>query len=152
MRIFRIADGRHPLWDGTGAMRYGGRWNSSGLPVIYGATTYAGAMLEVLVHTRIGKVPTTHVWVAGEVPDGLAAETVTAGLLDVGWDARESAVARAFGDRWLREKRSAILLVPSVVTGGEGNVLVNPAHPDALKIAVSASQAVAWDTRLFLAP
>ncbi len=41
-------------------------------------------MLEVLVHTRIGKVPRTHVWVVGEVPEELAIETVTVQGLDTG--------------------------------------------------------------------
>ncbi|MBC7500919.1 MAG: RES family NAD+ phosphorylase [Herminiimonas sp.] len=150
MQVFRIADGRHPLWDATGALRFGGRWNSPGLGVIYGATTYAGAMLEVLVHTRIGKVPKTHVWVVGTVPDSVAVERVTPSLLPAGWGNQESVAAREFGDRWVREGRSAVLLVPSVVTGDEGNVVINPAHPDAAKIAVSAPRAVIWDTRLFL--
>ena len=48
MQIFRIADSRHPVWSGTGAMLVGGRFNSPGRPVIYGALSFAGAMLEVL--------------------------------------------------------------------------------------------------------
>lgn len=150
MQVFRIADGRHPLWDGTGALRVGGRWNSPGSAVIYGATTYAGAMLEVLVHTRIGKVPKTHVWVVGVVPDSVAVEKVTPIMLPAGWGDQESMVAREFGDRWVREGRSAVLLVPSVVTGDDGNVVINPAHPGAGKIEVSAPRTVVWDTRLFL--
>lgn len=150
MRIFRIADGRHPLWDGTGAMRFGGRWNSPGVPVIYGATTYAGAMLEVLVHTRIGKVPKTHVCVEAVVPDDVVIETVATRTLAAGWGNQESAIAREFGDRWVREMRTAVLLVPSVVTGEVSNVVINPAHPDSHKIRVSKPRPVIWDQRLFL--
>ena len=69
MRIVRIADSRHPVWSSTGAMLVGGRFNSPGRPVIYGALNFAGAMLEVLVHARIGKVPKHHVWVEARVPD-----------------------------------------------------------------------------------
>jgi RES domain-containing protein len=130
-------------------MRVGGRWNSPGQPVIYGATTYAGAMLEMLVHTRIGKVPTSHVWVVAQVPEAVSIEIATVAMLPVDWDAQESQSARAFGDRWLRELRTAVLLVPSVITGDDGNVMVNPAHPDAANISVSEPHVVAWDTRLF---
>jgi hypothetical protein len=35
MQIYRIADSRHPVWSGTGAMLVGGRFNSPGRPVIY---------------------------------------------------------------------------------------------------------------------
>lgn len=63
MKFYRIADTRHTIWSGTGAMLAGGRFNSPGRPVIYAALTFAGAMLEVLVHARIGIMPKTHAWV-----------------------------------------------------------------------------------------
>jgi RES domain-containing protein len=149
MRIYRIADGRHPLWDGTGAMLVGGRFNSSGRPVIYGATSYAGAMLEVLVHARIGKVPHTHLVVEAEVPEGTAVERAAAPSLPADWDAPDSISARTYGDAWLAERRTAILLVPSVVAREEWNVLVNPAHPLAASIVVGVPRPAVWDERLF---
>ena len=60
--------------------------------------------------------------------------------------------ARQFGDAWLTESRSAILVVPSVVARAEFNVLVNPMHPDAARIVVADPQPVVWDERLFLVP
>jgi RES domain-containing protein len=149
MRIFRIADRRHPVWNGTGAMLWGGRFNSPGRLVIYGALSFGGAMLEVLVHARIGKVPKTHVWIEAEVPDDVLVERQTADSPPAGWDALALQVAREFGDRWLTEARSAVLVVPSVVARQESNVLVNPAHPDAGRLVQSAPQPVIWDERLF---
>jgi RES domain-containing protein len=149
MRIYRIADRRHPIWDGTGAMLVGGRFNSPGRPVIYGATTFAGAMLEVLVHARIGKVPRTHVFVVADVPDNVAIERADAASLPAGWDGPDLEIARAFGDRWIAESRSAVLLVPSVVAREEWNALVNPVHPMTQRFAVSESRPVVWDERLF---
>jgi RES domain-containing protein len=149
MRIYRIADKRHPVWSGTGAMLMGGRFNSPGRAVIYGAATFAGAMLEVLVHARIGKVPRTHVFVAAEVPDDLEVELANAEVLPAGWDRPDSMAARAYGDRWIAEGRTAVLLVPSVVAREEWNVLVNPAHPMAGRLAVSEPSPVVWDERLF---
>ncbi|MBN3506430.1 RES family NAD+ phosphorylase [Burkholderia cenocepacia] len=152
MKLYRIADTRHTVWSGTGAMLVGGRFNSPGRPVIYAALTFAGAMLEVLVHARIGKVPKTHGWVEGTVPDGVAVERHTTESLPAGWDASAPQVARRFGDAWLTEARTAILVVPSVVARAEFNVLVNPAHPDASRIVVTDSQPVVWDERLFVMP
>lgn len=149
MRIYRIADRRYPIWDGTGAMLVGGRFNSAGHPVIYGATTFAGAMLEVLVQARIGKVPHTHVFVVAEAPDNIAIERADAATLPVGWDGSDLEIARAFGDRWIAENRSALLLVPSVVAREEWNALVNPTHPMTQSFAVSESRPVVWDERLF---
>ena len=149
MRIFRIADSRHPVWSGTGAMLMGGRFNNPGRRVIYGALNFAGAMLEVLVHARIGKVPKHHVWVEAEVPDDVAIERVKIDALPAGWDAPDAQIARRLGDQWIKEARSAILVVPSVVARAECNAVVNPAHPDAVRLVVSARQPVVWDQRLF---
>ena len=50
---------------------------------------------------------------------------------------------------WLEERRSALLLVPSVVTGGrDKSVVVNPNHPDATWIVVGQETPVALDWRL----
>ncbi|MEK8088640.1 RES family NAD+ phosphorylase [Thermithiobacillus plumbiphilus] len=149
MRIFRIADARHALWDGTGAMLMGGRWNSRGKPVIYGSLTFAGAMLEVLVHARIGKIPRNQSYVCADVPDGISVERLSLQMLPPDWDTEDSTGARQAGDQWLDERRSAILLVPSVVAREEWNALVNPLHPEAQQLIISKPQAVIWDDRLF---
>lgn len=149
MRAYRIADRRFPIFDGTGAQRLGGRWNSPGHAVIYAAETFAGALLEVLVHANLGRVPRTQAVVEIAIPDSLAIETLSGRQLP-GWNAPDLVVSRAFGDQWLSERRTAVLLVPSVATGGrEQNVLLNPAHPDFAVIAASDPEPVIWDERLF---
>lgn len=149
MRIYRIGDGRHPLWDGTGAALVGGRWNSPGRPVIYGSLTYACAMLEILVHANIGRIPTTHRYVMADLPDDAKVERLEPGMLPSGWDGEASTTARTVGDLWLSEARSPVLLVPSVVAKLEWNALVNPAHPDAMRMTLSSAEPVIWDRRLF---
>ena len=149
MRIFRIGDERHPLWDGTGAALVGGRWNSPGRQVIYGSLSYACAMLETLAHASIGRIPTTHRFLMADVPDGVAVERRDANMLPHGWDAESSSSARKFGDQWIKEGRSAILLVPSVVARLEWNALVNPLHMDSARLILSVSEKVVWDKRLF---
>ncbi len=152
MEIYRIADARYPIWSGFGAALLGGRFNSPGQPVIYGSLTYAGAMLETLVHTNIGQIPRTHAYVVAHVPDTVSIQQAPPEGLPEGWNYPDSVSARAFGDHWLKEKHSAILLVPSVIAQQEWNVLVNPAHPDAQYITVTKPQAVIWDKRLFIVP
>jgi RES domain-containing protein len=149
MVAYRIADARHPIYDGGGAMLCGGRWNSAGRRVIYAAETYAGAMLEVLVHANLSLPPRHHQVVRIAIPDEVEVETVSGADLP-GWDGEDVTVARRFGDGWLRKGRSAVLRVPSVVTGGrEYNVLINPAHRQAGLIEASVPEVVRWDVRLF---
>lgn len=149
MQIFRIADGRHPIWDGTGAALVGGRWNSPGKPVIYGSLSFSCAMLEILAHTNIGRVPETHQYVIAEVPKDVSVEILQEDMLPQGWDTENTAPARVFGDQWLNEARSAILIVPSIIARLDRNAIVNPFHPEAKKLIVSEPQKVIWDKRLF---
>ncbi|ACO33000.1 MULTISPECIES: RES domain-containing protein [Acidobacterium] len=149
MQAYRIADRRYPLLDGMGAARIGGRWNSPGHPVIYAAQTYSGALLEILVHANLNRLPPTQVAVELTIPDTLPIERLAPADLP-GWDAPNLAASRKFGDRWLQEQRTAVLMVPALVTHGhEHNVLLNPAHSDFARITASPPQEVAWDDRLF---
>lgn len=128
----------------------GGRWNSPGRPVIYGSLSYACAMLETLAHASIGRIPTTHRFLIADVPDEVTVERHEAYRLPPHeWDAENSSSAREFGDRWIKEGRSAILLVPSVVAKFEWNALVNPLHLDSTRLILSAPEKVVWDKRLF---
>lgn len=149
MKIYRFADERQPIWDGTGAALIGGRWNSPGNPVIYCSLSYACAMLEILAHANIGHIPLTHRLVLAEVPDSVSLERYESSELPFGWDTSHIAIARALGNRWLQEKRSAVLLVPSIVAKLDWNALVNPNHPDAAQLVVTAPEQVLWDKRLF---
>jgi len=149
MRAFRIADRRHPIFDGTGAKLTGGRWNSPGRPVIYAAETFAGALLEVLVHANLGRVPRTHAVIEITIPESVLIEIVRPeGIPE--WDAPDQIASREFGDRWLQELRSGVLLVPSFVARGrERNVLINPEHDDFGRITASEPEDLLWDERLF---
>ncbi|MGH9468508.1 MAG: RES family NAD+ phosphorylase [Terriglobales bacterium] len=150
MRVFRIADRRFPVFDSTGARLVGGRWSSPGRPVIYAAETFAGAVLEVLVHSNLGRIPKTHVVIEITIPDRIALAKVAAGALP-GWNAEDQIVSRSYGDQWLTEQRTAVLLVPSVVTSGrESNVLLNLEHPEFAHITASQPQDVLWDKRLLV--
>ena len=152
MRAFRIADSRHPIFDPTGAMLHGGRWNSPGVRVIYAAETYAGALLEVLVHANQAQPPRNHRVVQIDIPPDIAIESILPDQLP-GWDAPDMLASRTAGDAWARSERTAVLLVPSVITGGrENNILLNPLHPGFLRIEASAPVPLAWDARLFVRP
>jgi RES domain-containing protein len=149
MRAFRVADRRHPIFDGTGAKLHGGRWNSPGRAVIYAAETYAGALLEILVHSNLGRIPRTHAALEIHIPEDLPT-THFEQLNPLDWSNSAVSESRTFGDRWLEENRSCVLLVPSaVMRGRERNVLINPEHTDFVKIAHSEPQEVLWDERLF---
>ena len=148
LRAYRVADARHPLFSGEGAAQFGGRWSSSGRRVIYGALSYAGALLEKLAQTGIGKVPRRQQWIEINVPEDVEIEEVTAAEIP-GWDAADLIASRAYGDQWLKDGRTVILVVPSVVgQPHERNVVINQDHPDLRLLSASDPEDVRWDPRL----
>jgi hypothetical protein len=54
---------------------------------------------------------------------------------------------RTLGNAWVREQRSAVLAVPSVIIPEELNFLLNPAHPNFKRIRVGKPQPLAFDPR-----
>lgn len=148
-QAFRIADGRFEVFSAFGASLVGGRWNSPGSPVIYASRTFAGAMLECLAHAGIGRIPRTHVSIEIGIAASVSTESHDEGSLPRGWDQADLRVARAFGNEWIASRRSAILVVPSVVARKERNVPVNPRHADFERVTAGPPEPVIWDVRLF---
>jgi RES domain-containing protein len=147
VRLWRIAGASHQVWSGEGARIYGARWNPPGVPAIYAGTSYAIAMLETLVHANMSVPPVRLRYVWADVGDE-AVERAEIGAI-TGWNGADGAAARAYGGAWLRERRSLVLLVPSVVTVGlDWNAVINPMHPLFSSIVVSSETPVAWDERL----
>ena len=150
LRLWRIVTGSHPIWSGERARLFGGRWNPPGRPVIYAGTSFALCLVEVLVHANRKTPPSAARFVEATVPDGVSREMFEADAYP-GWDdLHDVTIAQRFGRAWLEEQRSALLLVPSVVTAGQDtNVVVNPNHPDSANIVVGPETPLALDRRLF---
>ena len=150
LKAYRIgaASNRYPIFDGSGSVLFPGRWNSSRTRVIYCSEHYSTALLEKLVHFNTGKIPTNQHWIEITIPVGTEYEIVTNYSLP-GWNEPSQSVSQAFGEAWLLEKRSAILIVPSVVVPVENNILVNEFHPQFSTLTTSINQPVIWDRRLF---
>lgn len=149
LTAYRIGDatGAHPIFDATGSTLYPGRWNTRGSPIIYTSQHYSTALLEKLVHGS-GQLPPNQHYVEVTFPNGLTYEAFSPDAMPT-WADQPPRESKAFGERWCLEKRSVFLIVPSVVTRMESNILINPAHPEFPRIGVSLHKPVFWDRRLF---
>lgn len=126
---------------------YGGRWNRPGTAVIYAAQTASLAALEVLVHYSV--LPRNHVLTEIQVPDGLAISRLEEGQLPDGWNTEiPNPATQELGKRWIREKRSAVLSVPSCIIPRERNYVIDPAHPEFGRIIFQPSISFRFDPRL----
>lgn len=149
-KAVRIASSRHPIFDGAGAARFGARWNSPGRRILYTADSFAGAMLERLVHLRINRTPASESWVECLIREHVSIEILNLKAVP-GWDQEDPRAAREYGDQWFDEKRSLVLAVPSVVTRGRSfNLLINQEHREFHELKPTRPQPVRWDERLFL--
>ena len=151
LTTYRIGDpdGAFPIFDATGSIRYPGRWNTQASAMIYTSEHYSTAMLEKLVHGS-GQLPPNQHYIEITIPNGVSYETLdTAALPD--WYLESASSSKPFGDAWQQERRSLILIVPSVVARLECNILINQDHREFPKITTSLHQPVWWDKRLFAA-
>ena len=151
-RVWRLARRIHSdppravAFDGRGAELYGGRWSPVGLPAAYAASSRALAALEYLVHVDRELMPDDLVFASAAFDE----DDVEICAPPPDWNAAGSPVAVRFGERWLREERSLVLAVPSVVVRGERNYVINPRHPRARRLVVSRTlEPFAYDERLF---
>lgn len=137
---------------GTGAAKSGGRWNRVNTPVVYTAANVALATLETIVHIDTPAWPLNRYLLEISVPENLwlAAEDPRAlSTLPPVWDSHPAPKETTdFGDLWIREKRSVLLIVPSTVIPMENNVLINPLHPDAVHIKLTRTTKFTYDSRL----
>jgi RES domain-containing protein len=140
-----LASNHYPPLTGEGARRAGGRWNSPGLAVVYSSTSLALCLAEALVHLP-GPLPANYHSFKISIPDD-AVESFDIASLNSNW-AQDQAYTRAFGDEWLKEKRSLALTVPSAVLPESLNILVNPLHARISEVQVVDQGLFTFDPRL----
>jgi RES domain-containing protein len=148
MRLWRISN--QADLSGDGALRISGRWHSRGSRLVYLADHPAAALLEVLVHLEVDPedLPGTYQLLAIDLPDDVATLAIVES--DLGQDWRDDPeLTRSLGDQWLRDKRSALLCIPSAIVPDASNLLLNPTHADATRASIAEVIAAAFDRRLF---
>ena len=148
---FRLvkADRAATAFDGEGARRVGGRWNSPGTRMVYTAESLSLAQLELLVHFERRSALGRYRLVVAEFPAELTRPLEELYPLPEFWDARPpTRSSQLVGDRWIREGRSAVVSVPTVVTPGERNLLFNPEHPDFRHVQLRPPVEFRFDERL----
>lgn len=148
-RILRRRYSTKPL-EGEGAYRFGGRWSSPGTRLAYTSQHLSLAILEYFVHIESGDAPKDLVVITAEVPDGVARVRVHAKQLPRNWRQFPAPPDLArFGDEFVRNRRAAILLVPSVLAPAESNWLINPGHPEFSRIRLHPPAPFRYDSRFF---
>lgn len=136
---------------GQGAMKFGGRWNSSGNPMVYTSETRALSMLELLVHLGRNEVPPDMAFTVLDIPDRLLNECLKPDVLPADWNQYPFHLAsRRLGDAFLHLRKYLILQVPSVLVPEEYNFLINPLHPAVTEIRIAQILPFHLNDRFFI--
>jgi len=131
MVVYRIAQSLSRARDisGTGAAKYGGRWNSKGTYMLYTSANSSLAYLENLVHFDELNFP-PHLYIA-EIElkkDGLIYELPDK-KYPAGWQTHDHIENKLMGDKWMVEQRFMAIKVRSAINHLESNFLLNPLFP-----------------------
>jgi RES domain-containing protein len=153
MLVFRIEREKYlnSALSGIGAsLSEGFRWNSLSTRIVYTAESRALAILEVSVHLDLQEdLPTDRYLITLEIPDEVEILELDQVDLPLNWDAKPPIVeTQLIGDDFVTQQTAAVLKVPSAIVPEECNYLINPLHPDAKKIKMTASKQLLFDARL----
>ena len=144
---------KNTAFDGVEASLFGGRWNSPGLKMVYTSECLSLAVLEVFVHLELANKIKPFVCIGAEITDDIAVETMDLdNIIQLSPNGRTypaPSILAEYGDRWLNEKRTAVLVVPSAVVPQENNYLLNPEHPDFEKITITTPEPFSFDSRMW---
>lgn len=133
-----------------GARRTPGRWNSLGTALVYSASSLSLAALEKFVHLGEDGAAISFASYAIEIPPSVSSLRLNIPDLPKDWrDVPAPQSTQEIGDNWYLGMGSAVFIVPSTVTEGESNLLLNPTHPDFSKIKIADGIAYSYDSRMW---
>jgi RES domain-containing protein len=135
-------------FDGEGAAKFPGRWNSLGTRVVYTAENRSLAALEVLANAgskdELAKAAWNIIPIRFDPHLVFSPARVPANWREV--PAPDS--TRSFGGGWCIKGTSAVLKVPSAVMLGEFCYMLNPLHSDFAKIEIGPAEAFTFHARI----
>ncbi len=151
MEVFRLSREKFatPL-SGKGAALKGARWNSVGVELIYTASNRSLAMAEVAVHLTLATLPPDYVMTTIHLPDDISVQKLNEKDLPAGWNAFPYRTeTQAVGDLFVLASKNCVLQVPSAVTRGDHNLLINPHHAEFRNVEILEIEPFPFDKRIF---
>lgn len=151
MEVYRLSREKYAsVLSGKGAALKGARWNSTGVEIIYTAGNRSLAMAEVAVHFTLATLPADYKMVTIYIPDKISLKKVNPGDLPPDWNTFPHPVStQAIGDKFIADNKYCVLQIPSAVTKGDYNLLINPNHSDFATIKITDIDDFPFDKRIF---
>ena len=153
MKLYRIVQDKSRAEDlsGTGAFRYGGRWNSKGTYMLYCSENSSLAYLESLVHfDKLLKPPKLYI-----IEIDIANDDSVYILPDTdypdNWIKLSLLENKQLGDKWMSERKWLGIKLRSAINSFEYNYLLNPLFPRYYNLVnISLVKEIEVDNRLVI--
>jgi len=126
------------------------RWNSKRIEMLYFASTRSLACLENVVHRNPIELSLKFKVTVVEIPTDLV-QDLNINTLPNNWyltDISAYNLCRTLGDNWILSKSTLALKVPSAIIKNEYNFLLNPNHPDFVKVKTVDTEPFYFDPRI----
>lgn len=150
MFVYRVTQLKYKneTLSGTGAEKFGGRWNEPGIRAVYCSENISLALLEYYVHSFNTAVLPKQIGVARIfIPDDFSIEELS--TLPESWNhyPYTHETTRIFGE-YTRRPDFFALKVPSSIAILESNIILNPQHPRFNEVHVSEMIEIPTESRL----
>lgn len=151
MEVYRLSREKFAReLNGKGAALKGARWNSIGVELVYTALNRSLAMAEVAVHLTLATLPDDYMMSTIFIPGDISLKKINVKDLPPNWNAfPHPTTTQIIGDRFVTANKHCILQIPSAVTAGDFNLLINPRHPEFKKIKIVKTEKFPFDKRIF---
>ncbi len=107
-------------------------------------------MAEVAVHFSLATLPSDYVMISIFIPDDISLLKLNVADLPADWNTfPHPSSTQIIGDKFVAENKYCVLQIPSSVTQGDYNLLINPNHPDFKKVKIIATEKFPFDKRIF---
>lgn len=151
MDVFRLSREKFAKsLSGKGAAMKGARWNSVGVEMIYTASNRSLAMAEVAVHFTLATIPIDYMMTTIFIPDDIPLQKLNTTDLPINWNTfPHLKITQTIGDKFIYDNQFCILEIPSAVTKGDFNILINPNHIAFKRIKILSNEKFPFDKRIF---
>lgn len=144
MRVYRVIDAAQAA-EPFAPQDNGGRWTPPGTPCVYASLSPASALLEYLAHFD-GEPPAQLMLAVATVPAGTVLSETNEPSTWCQLPYRHE--VQQVGASWIESGRSLALRVPSALSAGENNVLLNPQHQGFAGLELQELRPMEIDPRL----
>jgi len=118
--------------------------------MVYTSATLSLAAQELFVQLDPDEVPANLLAISADIPDQVLVKTLNPTDLPTAWRQYPAPeLLAAIGTAWAESLETAVLSVPSAVIPQEKNYLLNPIHPDFVRIRINEPLHFVFDTRMW---